>query len=255
MPTTSLVVHRRWNLALTTLFASLVFLVFHVGSIPEAHAFESLRTGRAARGAGETPRAQKLQALARLEDFRESVEDGTVDASDLHPALEELEDAIEELEESLDPQFWAIDDGGKIDGLHLDSERGHHVFHEERHCAQEIFDAIRHGGIRDLDAQDELLAIVDVLVQADRQLAEVAIVEAQAQSGSPDEIAEALARFAEGDELAARAATREDLSQRAALLYEAMDGSYRHAWDAAIDAVDPDSQDLRVDSCPRRRPR
>ena len=189
-------------------------------------------------GAGQSPRSQKEQALADLTDVRDAVAAGAPDVFDVEEAVEELDDAIEELVESLEPELWLQDDGGNIDGTRLDPEEGHEVFHEERHCAQEIFDAIREGEIENPDLRGELLAIVDALVSADRALAEVAINDALDAGGEAEEIAEAQGYFARGDEQVAAAAKQKNLGLRAALLYTAMDGSYRHAWSAAIDALD-----------------
>jgi len=211
------------------------FLATFAGSSPTARAHEAVN---ATRGAGENPRGLKLEALARLELVRDDVRAGVVPVADLQAAVEELDDAVEELEESLNPEYWADDGQGGIDFFRLDSEEGHHVFHEERHSAQEIFDAIRHGGIADPDTRTELLLIVDLLVIADRALADLAITEAIGAGGDAEEIDEALAYLAEGDEQVAAAAAATGLRTKAELLYEAIDESYRHAWDAAIDAVE-----------------
>jgi hypothetical protein len=200
------------------------------------------------RGAGALPFFEKQRALERLGELRDEVAAGAGDVGDLDHALEELDDAIEELGESLDPEFWVRDELGMIEGLHLDPEEGAHVFHEERHCAQEIFDAIRLGEIGDLDLQAELLAIVDALVLIDRRLAEIQIDDAVAGGGDPEEIDEALAELARGDGLVKAANATSSLELRAALLYEAMDNAYRHAWEAAIDALEEGAAPLSADS-------
>jgi hypothetical protein len=191
------------------------------------------RGGFRLRGVGDTPRAAKEEALARLEEIRLGLADGTLAADDRVHAVEEIEDALERLERSLAPRFWARDDQGGIDGQRLDPERGHHVFHLERHAAQEIFDAIRHGGVA-VELEIELLAIVDALVAADRSLSALALEEAGAAGGAAEELEEAAEHFAEGDELVAEAADRESLARKAALLYEAVDEAYRHAWSESI---------------------
>lgn len=189
-------------------------------------------------GAGQNPRALKEQALADLSEVRDAIAAGASDVFEAEEAVEELDDAIEELVESLEPELWLRDDEGTIDGTRLDPEEGHEVFHEERHCAQEIFDAIREGEIENPELREQLLAIVDALVSADRALAEVAINDAIDAGGDAEEIAEAEGYLARGDEQVAAAAQQKSLGKRAALLYTAMDGSYRHAWSAAIDALD-----------------
>lgn len=187
---------------------------------------------------GVAPRAAKELALERLIAVRDEIDAGASDAGDVEAALHELDHAIEDLEESLDPEFWLVDDQGNIDGSHLDPEDGHHVFNEERHAAENTFDAIRQGEIEDAEVVEELVAIVDSLVSVDRQLAEVAIEDAEVAGGDPEEIDEALDFLARGDELVEEARAETDMRAQADKLYEAMHGSYRHAWKAAIDAVE-----------------
>jgi len=189
-------------------------------------------------GAGQNPRNQKEQALAELVEVRDAVAAGASDVFDVEHAVEKLDHAIEELEESLRAEFWLQDDEGNIDGTRLDPEAGAHVFNDERHAAQFTFDAIREGEIENPDVRAELLAIVDSLVSADRALAEVALNDAIDAGGEAEELAEAEAYFARGDEQVAAAARQKNLGMRAALLYTAMDGSYRHAWSEAIEALD-----------------
>ena len=188
------------------------------------------------RGVGG-PRAAKEAALATLTELQTEIAAGNFAVGEREEALAKLAHASEELEESLDPEFWQKDEFGTISQDHLHPEDGHHVFHEERECAQKLFDAIRQGEIRDAELTAELLAIVDTLVLADRTLAEVALTEAIEAGGDPEELEEAREYLAEGDELVAAAAKETDLRLVAALLYTAMDGAYRHAWEAAIDSL------------------
>jgi hypothetical protein len=190
------------------------------------------------RGVGAAPRNAKEAALETLRELRDEVAGGAFEIGDRDKAVEELEDAIEELEESLAAEFWARLEGGDIDPEHLDPERGAHVFNEERESAQEIFDTIRQGKVRDEELSENLLGVIDSLVAADRRLAEIAIQEAEETGGQEEELDEARTKLQEGDVLVARAAGQADLHLRTALLYTAMDGSYRHAWDAAIDSLE-----------------
>jgi hypothetical protein len=187
------------------------------------------------RGVGG-PRSAKESALATLSELRAEVAAGAFTMGERDQALAKLAHAIEELQESLDPEFWQKDEFGVISQDHLDPEDGHHVFHEERESAQKIFDAIRQGEIGDEGLVAELLAIVDTLVLADRRLAEVALEDAQAAGADPEEFLEARVHFQEGDELLEAAAGESDLRIVAALLYTAMDGAYRHAWEEALDS-------------------
>lgn len=200
------------------------------------------------RGVGAQPFFEKQRALDQLAGLRDEVAAGLGDVGDREHALEELDDAIEELGESLDPEFWVRDAFGMVEGAHLDPEEGAHVFHEERHCAQEIFDAIRLGEIGDLGLQSDLLVIVDVLVLIDRRLAEIQLDDAVAGGGDPEEIDEALSELARGDRLVKAAFAATSLELRAALLYEAMDNAYRHAWEAAIDALEESAAPLSADT-------
>ncbi len=184
-----------------------------------------------------TPRDLKANAIADLEAVQASISGGALGVGDPEEAIEEIAEAIGHIEESLDPELWATTGSSEIDPFRLNPEEGREVFHEERHAAQAIFDAIDDGEIENPALIDQLLAVVDILVKADRLLAKVAIDDAQADpDADPEEIAEALEDLAEGDQLVAEAAVA-DLDEKEDLIYEAIEDAYRHAWDAAIDAV------------------
>lgn len=187
------------------------------------------------RGA-DSPRSAKEAALETLVELRAEVRSGLYAVSEREAAVEKLEHAIKELGESLAPELWLHDAFGGLDPQRLDPRRGHDVFHEERESAQKIFDAIRQGEISDAGLRDELVALIDALVSADRRLAEVAISDALEAGGDPEEIEEAMEHLAEGDQLVAAAAEEGDLLHVAALLYTAMDGAYRHAWVEAVES-------------------
>lgn len=187
------------------------------------------------RGVGGA-RSTKEAAYATLEELLAEVRAGAYTLGDRDEGIAKLEHALEELGESLEPELWAKDEFGVIQQDRLDEEEGADVFHEERECAQKIFDAIRQGEISDEELRAELLGIVDTLVFADRLLAETAIFDALAAGGDAEEIAEAEEHLAEGDALVAAAAEESDLRMVAALLYAAMDGEYRHAWKEAVDS-------------------
>lgn len=195
-------------------------------------------TGQHQRGAGASLRREKELVLESLIFVRDEVELGADGVGERDEALDKLAHAIEELEESLEPALWLRDGEGNIEGSRLDPEEGAHVFNEERHTAQYTFDAIRNGEIENPDLREALLAIVDALVDIDRRLAGLALDDASAAGGDPEEIAEGLAELARGDALVKAAAARTNLRDKAALLYEAVDNAYRHAWEAAIDATE-----------------
>lgn len=187
------------------------------------------------RGAA-SPRSAKEAALETLTELRAEVQGGRFEVGEREAAVSKLEHAIKELGESLAPTLWRHDDFGNLDPERLDPHEGREVFHEERESAQKIFDAIRQGEISDSVLRDELVAIIDSLVSADRRLAEVAIQDALEAGGAPGEIEEAMEHLAEGDQLVSAAAEESDLLHVAALLYTAMDGAYRHAWVEAIES-------------------
>jgi hypothetical protein len=199
------------------------------------------------RGVGVSAFAAKEEALQRLTAVRDAVDAGADQVGDREHALEELDDAIEELNESLSTEFWLLDDFGNVEGFHLDPHEGSHVFHEERHCAQEIFDALSQGEITNPELETELLAIVDVLVLVDRLLADIQITDAILGGGEQESIDEALADLARGDELVKQASLA-SRDRQANLLYEAIDNAYRHAWEAAIDALEEGAEPLSADS-------
>lgn len=235
------------SLVLSLALASLPF--FWAEPTARAERLGRVGTGLGqARGAGAFPFLEKERALAQLEELRDAIAAGIGDVGDREHALEKLDHALEELSESLDPELWLLDDLGQVEGSHLDPEEGAHVFHEERHCAQYVFDAIDEGEIDDLGLQGELLAIVDTLAFVDRRLAEIQLDDAVAFGGDPEEIDEAVAELARGNALVDKAFATADLELRDNLLYEAMDNAYRHAWEAAIDALETGVAPLSADT-------
>jgi len=176
-------------------------------------------------------------AIAELEVLKVPVQGEASGVGDPGRAIAEIDAAIAHLSESLDPELRATIPSGDIDPERLDAEQGQQVFHEERHAAQDVFDVIREGDISDTAIVDELLTVVDKLANAARRFDKIAIEDAKANPDADQEkIAEAEARMAEGDRLMDAAAVEPDIQRRANLIYEAIDNSYRHAWEAAIAA-------------------
>lgn len=197
----------------------------------------AVRTGQQ-RGAGAFPFFEKERVLDQLALLRDEIDAGRGDVGDREHALEKLDHALEELEESLELELWVLDAQGNVEGRHLDPDEGAHVFHEERHCAQYVFDAIDDGEIDDEDLVNELMVLVETLVFVDRSLAQIQIDDAVAAGGDAEELDEAFEELARGDRLVERAFATTDLERRDDLLYEAVDNAYRHAWEAAIDAIE-----------------
>ncbi|HEX6886165.1 MAG TPA: hypothetical protein VF530_22515 [Planctomycetota bacterium] len=230
------------SLLLPLVLAGLAF----VAAEPTARADragQAVRVGQQ-RGAGAFPFFEKERVLDELALLRDEIDAGRGDVGDREHALEKLDHALEELEESLELELWVLDANGFVEGRHLDPEEGAHVFNEERHCAQYVFDAIDDGEIDDPELVSELMVLVETLVFIDRSLAQIQIDDAVAEGGDPEELDEAFDQFERGDRLVDRALDTDDLERRDDLLYEAMDNAYRHAWEAAIDAIEDGREPL-----------
>jgi len=193
-----------------------------------------------------TPRALKAHAINEIQTVRDLFWWNVI-------AIEELDEAIESINESLDQKLWAKTALCDIDPLHLNPDKGRKVFGKQKQAAEEIFDAIEEGEIDNTTIIDELLNIVNKLVTADRVLAKIAINDAKDIPGADqEEITEAEQRFAEGDQLIEDAKAETDLEEKEELISDAIDDSFRHAWDAAIDAVedveDEEEEDVMEDT-------
>ena len=189
-----------------------------------------------ASGGEERPLELKKNAGVLLLQARAEIEGGICGIGERKHALHEIDDAIEELVESIDPDLWRRV-GPFVDPKRLDPCRGKHVFHEERDCVREIFEAIDEGEIEAEGPRSELLQAVDFLVEADRLLAERAILDAEFLEADAHDIERARDDLEDGDELVEKAAATSCLSRKKDLLSKAIDHEYRHAWDHAEDAV------------------
>jgi hypothetical protein len=118
-----------------------------------------------------------------------------------------LERALDSIDDSLDPDLWAGDD-------HLNGQRGKRVFDEARRAVREL------DGIPGADEA------IDLLVAADRGLAEGAIDIALATGGDERDIARAGDDLARGDDDADRGRPEQAIDR------------YGKAWSHAIDAVE-----------------
>ena len=76
--------------------------------------------------------------------------------------------------------------------------------------------------------EDEIEELRQMLAEADRILAAVAIEDAENNNGKPDDIADAISLKLEGDEMRAQGGT--------AICDEALD-KYGEAWEKAVDAL------------------
>jgi hypothetical protein len=129
-------------------------------------------------------RALKQDVLAELIALRA----GVTDKQD----GKRLDEAIEHLTKSLEPDLW-------VDQTHLELKRGERAFHEEKETVKDLLDALKHSTTLPGVAIQNL---IERIVRADRLLAEVAIVEANA-AGDSNRIMEAQREFAKGDAEAA----------------------------------------------------
>ena len=93
-----------------------------------------------------------------------------------------LKEIVAELTASLDPSLW-------VDGNHVDAKHGRKVFDRDREAAEKLTKLIadKHSAIPDATLQ----GLIDMLVHADRVLAEVALADATAASGNPHDLARA----------------------------------------------------------------
>ncbi len=119
--------------------------------------------------------------------------------------------AIDRIEESLNPAWWTSSST-------LDAKKGRHVFDRERMAVKEL---MKVDAPDDIDAQ----AAIDQLLEADRQLAQVAITAAILGGGDQGRIDKALARMAQAAD-----AIADGKFDRAV-------GYYKKAWQEAIKAT------------------
>ncbi len=103
----------------------------------------------------------------------------------------QLDDAIDRLSKSLKHELW-------IDPSHPNPKKGEKVFEDQKEAVKKLLDLIKDKKSTVPDAP--LQGFVDRLVKADRDLATIAISDAQ-QEVQPDQkkIAKANAALAEGD--------------------------------------------------------
>jgi hypothetical protein len=150
----------------------------------------------------DTARDLKEQAVANLETLLPTGSSGND---------HRVETAIGRIEDSLNPDLWET-------GVLLDAGQGNHVFDREKQAVQEL---MKVEPPDDVAAQDA----INQLVEADRQLAQVALSAAVADGGDPDRIAKALDEMA----LAADAIANGD--------YDKAVGHYKKAWQESIKAL------------------
>jgi hypothetical protein len=122
----------------------------------------------------------------------------------------QLTKAIDAIETSLDPAWWTSDQT-------ITTKK---VFDDERKAVVQLDLIVAAGGPESSAAQ----AAIDVLVNADRQLAQIELIAAVARGGDAGKIADAQAAMAEATVL------------NAAGLYDEAINAYKAAWDAATKA-------------------
>ncbi len=145
----------------------------------------------------------------------------------LQPYSEEskrIEKAIREIEDSLDPELWLDED-------HLEPQHGHKVFSNERHAVIELMHLLDGEGDGE-PSEDALTAaqeVIEILVRADRTLAETMLeevdgiiaVDPKRQDQVDAEVERAKAEFEVGD------------TEREVGNYEKAIQHYRKAWEHA----------------------
>ena len=130
------------------------------------------------------PLGLKQEAVAELLAVQ-ALLDSTTGVGDVEDADEEIDEAIEFIANSVD----SLVPG---DQFHLlDDDDGEKFFHNERHAVKAIFHAVDHGEITNPSLLTELRNIIDKLHSADAMIAQVAIDDAIAAGGEPDDISDA----------------------------------------------------------------
>jgi hypothetical protein len=129
---------------------------------------------------------------------------------------QKLDEAIEKLTDSLNATLW-------IDQVHLQQRGGQIVFEKEKESVGNLHELMKtkKSSIPDALLQDP----INRMVKADRLLAEIAINEARAARGHPEEIADAQRELARGD------------SAVAAAKFERGVEHYGEAWKKALQAM------------------
>jgi len=118
-----------------------------------------------------------------------------------------IEKAIRRIDQSLNPAWW-------IGPSTLNVKRGKHVFGRERQAVREL-----------MKVDTPVQSAIDLLVEADRQLAQVVINDAIAAGGNPRKIAKAQKEMAKA---------AQDVSKGK---FDRGINHYKHAWTQAIKAV------------------
>jgi hypothetical protein len=124
-----------------------------------------------------------------------------------------LDEAIEHIQRSLDDELW-------VDDTHLQRKHGDRVFHEEHDAVKKLQHLLKDKKSDIPDAT--LLAFIQCFTSVDRQLAVIAVDEAEAAGVQPKKIAQDRKEIEKGDEEAARGK------------YDKAIEHYRHAWKHAV---------------------
>ncbi len=103
---------------------------------------------------------------------------------------EGLDEAIVKLRDSLNAAFW-------IDQVHLQKKNGQEVFEKEKESVENLQKLLKEQ--KSAISDTLLRGFIDRMVKVDRLLAEIAISEAIAAHGRPQEIADAQQELARGD--------------------------------------------------------
>jgi len=88
-----------------------------------------------------------------------------------------LDKAIDHIWKSLDPDLWVDDD-------HLDPKHGYKVFNEEKKAVKELMHLIEKDDTPEM-VKGKCRAAIDVLIKADKRLAEIVYEEAKKGAGNP----------------------------------------------------------------------
>jgi YVTN family beta-propeller protein len=201
----------------------------------------TIAVGKRPHGYGEcvgpgVPRLLKEDAVAKLETVKKAIQGGADGVVSPARAIEHLETALISGNLCLQADLWSTANSGEVDPRRLHSALGEAVFSYEATIVEAILDAIRRGWIVNAELRNELLAIVDEAVRADRVLATVAIDDAIVAVADPMNIAEAQEMLEKGDALAKEAVVWQEVDKKAPLLDHVIN-QYRNAWEVASDSI------------------
>lgn len=183
------------------------------------------------------PRLLMVDAVARLEVVKGSIEGGAEGMVSPEYAIEHLASALESGHTCLQENMWLASNTGELDPRRLQTAQGDTVFQSGQAMVQAILDAVRRGWIMDAEIRSELLAVVDEVVRADRVLVAVAIDDAIVAGTDSDGISNVQEVLNQADALVKEARVWDPIEKKASLLDNAI-SQCQNAWQMALALVE-----------------